>query len=72
MKPLANYKIVAQHADLCPRGNFIECGVFEGATSVAINKVLDLGCVQYAADTFEGMPYDGSDLEQRGGFVRAT
>jgi hypothetical protein len=73
MKPLCNSKIVAHHAlqacRSCPVGAVLECGVFEGATSVTLRQHCQRD-PQYAIDTFEGMPYDGSAAEAAGGFTK--
>lgn len=68
MRALCNSRLVADFAALAPEGAAIECGVYDGATSLAIRGTRPHGR-QYAADTFAGMPYDGSPRERAGGFV---
>jgi len=53
-----------------PPGPVIECGVFEGAVSVALRTARGKRHAHFAADTFEGMPYDGNEREANSGFVR--
>lgn len=73
MKPLCNTKIVGHHAARacrnCPAGAVAELGVYDGATSLALRQLCRRD-PQYALDTFEGMPYDGSATEAAGGFTK--
>lgn len=47
-------------------GVVIECGVYEGVTSYLMRQYHSRK--QYAFDTFDGMPYDGTKQELEGGF----
>tara|TARA_R110001606_G_scaffold222171_1_gene370039 strand:- start:845 stop:1420 length:576 start_codon:yes stop_codon:yes gene_type:complete len=46
------------------KGDIIECGVFQGQTTIALAKVLksfDSPKKIYACDTYDGLPYDGRE-----------
>ena len=69
-RPLCNPFIVSEHAfyavQNCKGGSIIECGVFDGCSSMVYNyclRHLDYKITQYAADTFDGFPYDGTEQE---------
>ena len=74
MKSLCNHKVVCKYAVEAFKqtgiGPVIEFGVYDGLTSIELRKTLGQDHVQYACDTFEGMPYDSNALELTGGFVK--
>jgi hypothetical protein len=76
-RPLCNPFIVCEHAwnalEKCKSGIVIECGVYDGCTSAALNYSLRHSpyfTKQLALDTFEGMPYDGTTQEQKAKFTK--
>ncbi len=70
-RPLCNSVIVLEHAwgavEDTKGGNILECGVHEGFTSALLKFGLNKNSHKtafYAADTFQGFPYDGKEDEK--------
>ena len=70
-RPLCNSMIVLEHAwsaiEDTKGGNVLECGVYEGFTSMILKFGLDKNkwvTKHYAADTFKGFPYSGKKDEK--------